>query len=57
MLVTFLLPLSALILGWLFLHESVPIRTYPGMLLIGLGLAAIDGRALVILRQKQGLLF
>ncbi len=57
MLVTFLLPLSALILGWLLLHEPVPTRTYPGMLLIGLGLAAIDGRALVFLRQKQGLLF
>ena len=44
MLVTFLLPISALLLGWLFLSEMVPWRAYPGMALIGLGLAAIDGR-------------
>ncbi len=44
MLVTFLLPISALLLGWLFLGEPVPGRAYAGMALIGLGLAALDGR-------------
>ena len=44
MLVTFLLPISALILGVLFLGESVTPRAVGGMALIGLGLAAIDGR-------------
>ncbi len=44
MLVTFLLPVSALLLGWVFLGEAVPWRAYPGMVLIGAGLAAIDGR-------------
>ncbi len=45
MLVTFLLPVSALLLGWAFLGEAVPGRAYGGMVLIGAGLAAIDGRA------------
>ncbi len=44
MLVTFLLPVSALLLGWVFLGEAVPGRAWGGMALIGLGLAAIDGR-------------
>ena len=46
MLVTFIQPISALILGWLALGEAVPLRAYGGMLLIGCGLACIDGRAL-----------
>ncbi len=44
MLVTFLLPVSALLLGWLFLGERVPGRAYAGMALIGAGLAVLDGR-------------
>ena len=44
MLVTFLLPVSALLLGWLFLGEHVPGRAYAGMALIGAGLAMLDGR-------------
>ena len=43
-LVTFLLPGSALALGALFLHETITLRALIGLLLIGLGLAAIDGR-------------
>lgn len=43
-LVTFLLPGSALILGALFLDETVTLRALMGLALIGLGLAAIDGR-------------
>ncbi len=44
LLVTFLLPASALLLGALFLGEHVPPRAYGGMALIGAALAAIDGR-------------
>lgn len=44
-LVTFLLPLSAMVLGALFLHETITRQALVGMGLIGLGLVAIDGRA------------
>jgi drug/metabolite transporter (DMT)-like permease len=43
-LVTFLLPGSALALGAAFLHETVTLRALAGLVVIGLGLAAIDGR-------------
>lgn len=43
-LVTFLLPGSALLLGAIFLDEVVTLRALMGLALIGLGLAAIDGR-------------
>jgi drug/metabolite transporter (DMT)-like permease len=43
-LVTFLLPGSALILGAAFLAEAITPRALGGLALIGLGLAAIDGR-------------
>jgi drug/metabolite transporter (DMT)-like permease len=55
MLVTFLLPISALLLGWLALGEAVPLRAVGGMALIGAGLAAIDGRVLRV--RKKELLF
>ena len=44
LLVTFLLPISAMTLGVLALGETVSGRAFVGMGLIGLGLAAIDGR-------------
>jgi drug/metabolite transporter (DMT)-like permease len=44
LLVTFLLPISALLLGALALGEAIPARAFLGMTLIGAGLAAIDGR-------------
>jgi len=44
LLVTFLIPVSALLLGVAFLSESVTTHQLFGMLLIGLGLAVIDGR-------------
>jgi drug/metabolite transporter (DMT)-like permease len=50
-LVTFLLPASALVLGALFLGESVTAGALDGMALIGLGLAAIDGRPLAAARR------
>ncbi len=44
LLVTFLLPVSAMTLGALFLGETVGLQSLAGMALIGMGLAAIDGR-------------
>ncbi|MCC7479001.1 DMT family transporter [bacterium] len=43
-LVTFLIPISATVLGVLVLHEQLFARHYAGMALIGVGLVAIDGR-------------
>ncbi len=44
LLVTFLIPVSALLLGTLVLGERLELRQVAGVALIGLGLAAIDGR-------------
>ncbi len=44
LLVTFLIPISAILLGALLLGEQLEPRHFAGMALIGLGLAAIDGR-------------
>ncbi len=52
LLVTFLLPVSALLLGAVFLGEHVPLRAFGGMALIGVALAAIDGRLLRALRRR-----
>lgn len=46
MLVTLLVPVSAIILGSLFLDEQLETRHYLGMSLILLGLIAVDGRLL-----------
>jgi drug/metabolite transporter (DMT)-like permease len=48
-LVTFLLPISALLLGTVFLGEHITFVALLGMALIGIGLAAIDGRPWTIL--------
>ncbi len=45
-LVTFLIPPSAIILGILFLGEALLPSQFAGMVIIGLGLALIDGRPL-----------
>jgi len=50
LLVTFLVPVSALLLATGILGEALQVRQVTGMLLIGLGLAAIDGRPLATLR-------
>ena len=50
-LVTFLVPISAIILGDLVLGESIFIKEIIGMTLIGLGLAIIDGRLFQRLRD------
>jgi drug/metabolite transporter (DMT)-like permease len=53
MLVTFLLPISALLLGHLVLGETIAPSALLGMAVIGLGLACIDGR-LVSLVSRAG---
>ena len=50
-LVTFLVPISAIILGVLVLGEPIFIKEIIGMTLIGLGLAIIDGRLFQRLRD------
>jgi drug/metabolite transporter (DMT)-like permease len=44
LLVTFLIPVSAILLGVLLLEEAIEPRQLLGMAAIALGLAAIDGR-------------
>jgi len=43
-LVTFLAPVTASLLGWLMLNEQLQAKHFIGMACIGLGLAIIDGR-------------
>ncbi len=52
MLVTLLVPVSAILLGVLILGETLEPVHIAGMVLIALGLAAIDGRALGMLRRR-----
>jgi drug/metabolite transporter (DMT)-like permease len=51
MLVTFLIPISSIFMGVLFLKETLLISHIFGMILIGLGLAAIDGRVLQFFKK------
>jgi drug/metabolite transporter (DMT)-like permease len=44
LLVTFLIPISAILLGWLVLGESMETTHLLGMGMIGIGLSAVDGR-------------
>ncbi|RVU18816.1 DMT family transporter [Methylobacterium oryzihabitans] len=53
LLVTFLIPVSAILLGTLGLGERLDPRHYLGMALIGCGLAAIDGRLLARVRRRS----
>lgn len=52
LLVTFLIPVSAIVLGILFLHETLLPKHLAGMALIGIGLAAIDGRPWRAMRRS-----
>ncbi len=54
LLVTFLVPVSAGLLGVVVLGEHLTGNQLVGMLLIGIGLAAIDGRPLAVLRRGRG---
>jgi drug/metabolite transporter (DMT)-like permease len=51
LLVTFLVPGSAILLGALVLGERLDLRHFAGIALIGVGLAAIDGRLLARVRR------
>lgn len=51
-LVTFLIPVSAILLGALVLGEHLALRQLAGMGLIALGLAAIDGRIFGLFRRR-----
>lgn len=53
LLVTFLIPVSAILLGTTILGEQLAMKHFAGMGLIGLGLAAIDGRPLGLLRRMR----
>lgn len=53
LLVTFLIPVTAILLGAVFLGERLELRQFAGMALIGLGLVAIDGRIWARLRAAK----
>lgn len=53
LLVTFLIPVSAILLGVTILGEILQSRHFTGMIIIGLGLAAIDGRASKLLKLNR----
>ncbi|KZY64888.1 MULTISPECIES: DMT family transporter [unclassified Oleiphilus] len=52
-LVTFMVPVSAIFLGWLIIGEQLSTSHYLGMLCIALGLGTIDGRPLKAIRTKM----
>ena len=54
LLVTFLIPVTAVVLGVLVLGEALLPRHLVGMMLIGCGLTAIDGRPWHRLRRRVG---
>ncbi len=53
-LVTLLIPVSAVLLGAVFLGERLEPRHFAGMALVALGLLTIDGRALRLVRARVG---
>jgi drug/metabolite transporter (DMT)-like permease len=50
-LVTFLIPVSAILFGTVLLDESLAPKHFAGMALIAAGLALIDGRLVTALRR------
>ena len=52
LLVTFLIPISAILLGFLVLGERLAWNAFAGMAMVFLGLITIDGRLLTLFRQK-----
>ena len=53
LLVTLLVPPVAILLGALFLGETLAVQDFGGLALIALGLAAIDGRALSLMKRGR----
>jgi drug/metabolite transporter (DMT)-like permease len=52
MLVTFLIPVSAILLGAAILGEQLQAKHLIGMAMIAIGLAAIDGRLFSLGRKR-----
>jgi drug/metabolite transporter (DMT)-like permease len=52
-LVTLIVPVSAILLGTIFLDEELGLQDFLGMALIALGLLTIDGRLLAALQKRQ----
>ena len=52
-LVTLIVPVSAILLGTIFLAERLTAPDYLGMMLIGFALLTIDGRLITALRNRQ----
>ena len=52
-LVTFLIPVSAVLLGTLILDESLSPQHIPGMVIVATGLVLIDGRLWKIMKRKK----
>ena len=55
LLVTLLVPPIAIMLGAMFLGESLAPQDFLGLALIAIGLAAIDGRLLTLWRARRRL--
>ena len=55
LLVTLLVPPVAILLGAMFLHERLSLHDLEGLVLIALGLAAIDGRIFSLVRPNRRL--
>ena len=53
LLVTFLIPVSAIVMGTFLLGEHLEPRHFAGLAVIGAGLAAIDGRLLELVRRLE----
>lgn len=51
MLVTLLIPVTAILLGWLVLGEPISTREIAGAIVIGSALLVIDGRVPGLLRR------
>ena len=51
MLVTLLIPVTAILLGWLVLGEPISMHEIAGAIVIGSALLVIDGRVLNLLRR------
>lgn len=52
LLVTFLVPVTAILLGMTFLNETLLPRHIAGMIAIGFGLLLVDGRAIAMFRKQ-----
>ncbi|TXR47747.1 DMT family transporter [Phyllobacterium endophyticum] len=52
-LVTLIVPVSAILLGTVFLDEVLAVHDFFGMALIGLGLLTIDGRFVAAIRKRS----